>query len=53
MLVKLTPKKSVMPKSGIQKWLKPDRRIRPSSLSTAELAECTCPDFCHRDHGNE
>jgi hypothetical protein len=20
---------------------------------TAELAECTCPDFCERDHGNE
>ncbi len=21
--------------------------------TTAELAECTCPDFCERDHGNE
>ena len=20
---------------------------------TAELAECTCPDFCERDHDNE
>lgn len=20
---------------------------------TAELAECTCPDFCERDHENE
>jgi hypothetical protein len=20
---------------------------------TAELAECTCPDFCERDHANE
>jgi hypothetical protein len=20
---------------------------------TAELAECTCPDFCERDHTNE
>lgn len=20
---------------------------------TAEVAECTCPDFCERDHGNE
>ena len=20
------------------------------SLSTAELAECNCPDFCERDH---
>jgi hypothetical protein len=27
----------------------------PSSetASTAELAECTCPDFCERDHANE
>jgi hypothetical protein len=23
------------------------------SLCTAELAECTCPDFCERDHANE
>ena len=22
-------------------------------LSTAETAECTCPDFCERDHANE
>ena len=22
-------------------------------VSTAELAECTCPDFCERDHSNE
>ena len=22
-------------------------------LSTAEVAECTCPEFCERDHGNE
>jgi hypothetical protein len=22
-------------------------------LSTAELAECTCPDFCERDHEND
>ena len=28
----------------------PDER---SDLCTAELAECTCPDFCERDHGNE
>ncbi|MGD0716123.1 MAG: hypothetical protein ABSB24_18395 [Gaiellaceae bacterium] len=23
------------------------------AVSTAELAECTCPDFCERDHANE
>lgn len=21
--------------------------------TTAETAECTCPEFCERDHGNE
>jgi hypothetical protein len=24
--------------------------LEAMSLSTAELAECTCPDFCERDH---
>jgi hypothetical protein len=24
--------------------------IDEHALSTAELAECTCPDFCERDH---
>jgi hypothetical protein len=23
------------------------------TLSTAELAECTCPEFCERDHDND
>ena len=23
------------------------------AVPTAELAECTCPDFCERDHDNE
>jgi hypothetical protein len=23
------------------------------STPTAELAECTCPDFCERDHEND
>ena len=22
-------------------------------LSTAELADCTCPEFCERDHDND
>jgi hypothetical protein len=25
----------------------------PNAPCTAELAECTCPDFCERDHDNE
>jgi hypothetical protein len=27
--------------------------VPPDEPCTAELAECTCPDFCERDHGNE
>jgi hypothetical protein len=23
------------------------------AVPTCELAECTCPDFCERDHANE
>jgi len=23
------------------------------AVSTADLAECTCPEFCERDHDNE
>jgi hypothetical protein len=31
-----------------------DRRERDAERPcTAELAECTCPDFCERDHANE
>jgi hypothetical protein len=28
-------------------------RWASTSLSTAELAECTCPDFCERDHDRD
>ena len=26
---------------------------RLTAVPTAALAECTCPDFCERDHDNE
>jgi hypothetical protein len=26
---------------------------RPEVVSSAELAECTCPDWCERDHDND
>jgi hypothetical protein len=29
------------------------RRLEPEDLPIAELADCTCPDFCERDHDNE
>jgi hypothetical protein len=28
----------------------PDERATVITLTTAELAECTCPEFCERDH---
>ena len=31
----------------------PSGRNREETVSTAEAAECTCPDFCERDHTNE
>ena len=27
-----------------------ERSTEPSELTTAETAECHCPDFCERDH---
>jgi hypothetical protein len=36
-------------------WLswRPKRSARFQVLSVAELSECTCPEICHRDHGND
>lgn len=30
-----------------------DEASREPVQCTADLAECTCPDFCERDHANE
>jgi hypothetical protein len=27
--------------------------LDPEDPPIAELADCTCPDFCERDHANE
>ena len=35
-----------------QRW-RPKRPRSPQVLSVAELAECTCPELCDRDHANE
>jgi hypothetical protein len=33
---------------------RPETRPRPAPvLTTAEKAECTCPDFCERDHDRD
>jgi hypothetical protein len=42
---------------GIQESPQAERglpvREAESRACTAELAECTCPDFCERDHDND
>jgi hypothetical protein len=30
-----------------------EQEIKPDGVPTAELAECTCPDFCERDHDTD
>ena len=30
-----------------------ESRERSALLSTAELAECNCPEFCERDHDRD
>jgi hypothetical protein len=40
---------------GSETWMEPlvEPKTTPASivvLTTAELAECTCPEFCERDH---
>ena len=30
-----------------------ERLVKPEAPTTAELAECTCPDFCERDHNTD
>ena len=29
------------------------RHTAEGAVATADLAECTCPDFCERDHDND
>ena len=43
-------------RARISPWLnwRPQKQPRPApALSIAEMAECTCPDLCDRDHPNE
>jgi hypothetical protein len=32
---------------------RPGTDLADPAPCTADTAECTCPDFCERDHGNE
>ena len=46
---------ALKPQSDLERVERPTLvRIQgDSEACTAELAECTCPDFCERDHANE
>jgi hypothetical protein len=56
----LTPQRSMADRreadrGRLSPWLnwRPKKRHQAQVLSVAELAECTCPDLCDRDHPNE
>jgi hypothetical protein len=56
----LTPQRSMVDRreadrGRLSPWLnwRPKKRRHAPVLSVAELAECTCPDLCDRDHPNE
>jgi len=46
---------ALKPLSDVERVERPSlvRSPRDSQACTAEVAECTCPDFCERDHANE
>lgn len=50
-----TPTRPASPDPVSNPWLqwRTERPEERTVLSSAELAECRCPDFCDRDHGNE
>jgi hypothetical protein len=41
------------PKPTRRETPEPRIRPRPREITTAEKAECTCPDFCERDHDRD
>ena len=47
-MLEITPMTPLKHRSRIQDEEKLDPEGR--ELTTAELAECTCPEFCERDH---
>jgi len=42
-----------MTETLIQTTEEQDERLEMDAPCTAELAECTCPEFCERDHDND
>jgi hypothetical protein len=41
---------TIVAEPAVRRELDTEHEVDERSLSTAELAECTCPDFCERDH---
>lgn len=42
------------PTGSIATDVEPDETdVAPGGPTTAELAECTCPEFCERDHDTD
>jgi hypothetical protein len=41
---------TIVAEPRVRRGLDTEHEVDERSLSTAELAECTCPDFCERDH---
>lgn len=50
-----TSNRRAPPDTGLNPWLlwRVETPAERTVLSVAELAECTCPDLCDRDHPNE
>lgn len=46
------PRSATPPNAAWIQW-RTDLPEQPERLTVAELAECSCPDLCDRDHANE
>jgi len=44
---------SEMRRASLPEPFESDERATVIVLTTAELAECTCPEFCERDHDRD
>ena len=41
---------TIIAEPPVRRDIDAEEEVDERSLSTAELTECTCPDFCERDH---
>ncbi len=49
----LTPARATADRPSLRVADAPVPEGEPYVLTSAETAECSCPDACERDHGNE